>query len=348
MSQKYAESGVDISAGDAASRCAGREAKKTFLARMGMMGSAVDLPGGFAGILDMGDFYAVHNCDGVGTKIDLAEKNDAFDELGADLLAMVADDAVCVGAEPVSMVNTFDVEKINAEKIERMMKSLSEACIAQKIVISGGEIAELGNLVSGATWNATALGILEKTKFLSGQKIKVGDTVIALEEKGFRANGFSLVRKILRDNHLEVSDFAKKCLRGSTIYADAILEVLGRFGQKSQAEIRGMAHITGGGIPGNFFRILPPSCGARLDHLFAPGAEMQELKAMGSVSTREFFEVWNAGNGMLLVSAASEAEKIREILASRGIAAQIAGEITDSGKIEITAWNGEKLEYERT
>ena len=347
MSKKYAESGVDISAGDAASRLAGRAAKTTFSARAGRIGESVDLPGGFAGILDLGDFYAVHNCDGVGTKIDLAEKNNHFEELGADLLAMVADDAVCVGAEPVSLVNTFDVEKINSEKIGMMMESLAKACRAQKVVISGGEIAELGNLVSGATWNATALGILEKSKFLSGRAIVPGDVVIALEEKGFRANGFSLVRKILRDHDLEISDLARRCLLGSTVYADAILAILGRFGEAAQAEVHGVVHITGGGIPGNFPRILPESCGARLDGLFAPGAEMQELKDMGEVSTREFFQVWNGGNGMLVVAPETESEKILELLENKGVTAKVAGAITDTRKIEITAWNSEKLVYER-
>lgn len=347
MSKKYAEAGVDISAGDAASRLAGRAAKKTFSAREGRMGAPVDLPGGFAGILDFGDHYLVQNCDGVGTKIDLAEKNNHFEEMGADLLAMVADDAVCVGAEPVSLVNTFDVDKINSEKIGIMMESLAEACRAQKVVISGGEIAELGGLVSGMTWNATMLGILEKSKFLSGGDISAEDVVIALEEKGFRANGFSLVRKILRDHDLEVSDLARRCLRGSTVYANAIMAMLGRFGESARAQVKGIAHITGGGIPGNFFRILPEGLGANLNNIFVPGAEMQELKTLGKIPTQEFFEVWNAGNGMFLVAPESEAENILSILEEEGILAQRAGEIVEGDAITISAWNREECVFER-
>ena len=345
MSKKYAESGVDIAAGDAASRVAAAAAKKTFSARAGFFGTPVDLPGGFAGILDFGDFYAVQCCDGVGTKIELAEKNDFFDELGADLLAMVADDAACVGAETVSIVNTFDVEKIDAAKIEKMMTGLANICAAQKVAIVGGEIAELGKLVHGATWNATALGVLEKTKFISGEKIKPGDAIISLFEAGFRANGFSLVRKILRENHLEISDLAKKCLRGSTVFSGGILEIVGRFQKPKKAEIHGIAHITGGGIPGNLRRILPKNLGADFFDLFSPSAEMQKLKSLGEISTREFFEVWNAGNGMLVVAPPSDAEKIVEILKSQNISAKIAGKITENPEIEIAAWTGEKIVF---
>lgn len=345
MSEAYKQAGVDIVAGDAASRAAYQLAQTTFSARDGMIGAPADLPGGFAGALDFGDHYLIMNCDGVGTKVELAMQNEYYEELGKDLLAMVVDDAICLGAEVVSMTNTFDVERVDAAAIEAMMKGLATACREEKIIISGGEIAELGSLVRGILWNATAVGIVDKDKMITGAEIQPGDSIIALEEKGFRSNGFSLVRKILRDAGQEQSDLAKRCLRGSTLYHGKLLQLLGRKGEERKIGIKGLAHITGGGIPGNIRRILPKGMGANLTNLFAPGAEMQELRQMANLATKDLYTAWNGGNGMTLFCDPADEGKLLQSLSDLGLVAQKAGVVTDTPEVVVEAYDGEILRF---
>ena len=338
----YKKAGVDIKVGDEASRIAYKYAKSTFLSRRGMIGKAVIKDNAFAGLIDFGNFYLVQCDDGVGTKIEIAEKIGKFDTLGYDLLAMVADDAVCLGAETISVSNTIDTNKVDVHIIEEMMKGLAKACIEQKIIIPGGEIAEIGKSVNGNIWNATAIGILEKNKVIDGKNIEKGDKIIALREKGFRSNGFSLVRYILenelgKDAYKMKSPFGKSwgemLLKPSVIYSSALLKILGRFGENRKIEIKGISHITGGGIAGNFRRILKDKkLGAVFCDVFEPSEMVKEIQKMGNVAESEAYKTWNMGNGMMLVVTPENAEKILESL---DIEAKIAGEITDSGIIEI-------------
>jgi phosphoribosylformylglycinamidine cyclo-ligase len=353
----YKDSGVDISAGDKASKRAYECAKNTFSARDGMFGAPVQLDGGFAGALDFGDFYTILNCDGVGTKIDIALDTQNFAGLGYDLLAMTADDAICVGAEVVSITNTFDTNKVNAEEIGAMMKSLEKACVEQNITISGGEIAELGNTLNKTIWNSTAMGVVEKEKFLTGEKIQAGDIVISLKEDGFRSNGFSLARYVLAQNNIKYSDlfdenttWGEQLLTPCTIFHNAVLDCMGRFREEKKVQINGCVHVTGGGLAGNFFRILKKKgLGANLPDIYPMTAAMKKLQEIGNIEDREVYKTWNGGNGMLLVVPPSDAEKTLEILKMQGIEAKISGEITDTGKIFHANFahfgNGEMLEW---
>ncbi len=350
----YKKAGVDIKAGDAASRIAYELAKSTFNSRRGMIGEPVVEDGSFAGLIDMGDFYLVQGDDGVGTKIEIAEKISKFDTLGFDLLAMVADDAVCLGAETISVTNTLDTSKVDAKVVEELMKGLAEACRQQKVVIPGGEIAEVGKSVNGNVWNATAVGIVEKDKVITGKEIKVGDKIIALKEKGFRSNGFSLVRFIIehilgKDGYRQESPFGKSwgeaLLEPSTIYSAAILNILGRFGQERKINIKGIAHITGGGIPGNFNRILKATgLGARFDNLMPPSEIVKTIQKMGDVAEEEAYKTWNMGNGMMLVVSPEDAEKTLDMLK---LEAQVVGEIISEKMIEIASCGAfpQKLSY---
>ncbi|MBD3328253.1 phosphoribosylformylglycinamidine cyclo-ligase, partial [Candidatus Peregrinibacteria bacterium] len=339
----YKKSGVDIKAGDSASKIAYSEAKKTFESRKGLFGKPVKMDGGFAGALDFGDFYLIQNCDGVGSKIAVADAVKKYDTLGYDLLAMVTDDAVCVGAETISITNTVDTEKVSAEVIGEMMKGLRKACIEQKIVIPGGEIAELPGLVKGNSWNSTAVGIVEKSKFITGKNVKPGDKIIGLKSAGFRSNGFSLVRHILEKN-LGKSWFKKsykgkrswgeQVLTPSKIYSAALLEILGRYKKERKVDVKAVVHVTGGGIPGNIVRILNGK-GARVDNLPEPHEMMLKLMEMGQVSDKEAYKVWNMGVGMILIS--SEFEQIRSILSKNGVDSLVIGEVTGQTGIHLTS-----------
>ena len=281
--------------------------------------------------------------DGVGTKMEVAERMRKFDTLGTDLLAMVADDAVCLGAEVVAITNTLDTPKVSKKNTGELLKGLAKSCEKEKIAIAGGEIAEVGKAVNGMVWNATAIGVVEKKKIILGDKIRAGDAVIALKENGLRSNGFSLARKILEDKFGEnyhrklfgTKKWGELLLTPSRIYHDGILELVGRFGKQRKVEVHGICHITGGGITGNLPRILPKTLGARLTNLWKPPAFIRELIRIGGVSETEAREVWNLGNGMLLVVAPEDIDRTLEILRKQKIPARIAGEITKSGKIEI-------------
>jgi phosphoribosylformylglycinamidine cyclo-ligase len=338
----YKKAGVDIEAGDSASKIAYSYAKSTFASRKGMIGEPVTDEGSYAGLIDMGEFYIVQCDDGVGTKTEIAENIGKFDTLGYDLLAMVCDDAICMGAETISISNTIDTNKVDAFIIEELMKGLAKACIEQKIIIPGGEIAEVGKSVNGNIWNATAVGVLEKDKVITGGDIQPGDKIITLKEKGFRSNGFSLVRYILeqkfgKEVYRMDSPFNKiwgeALLEPSTLYSAELLKLTGRFGEKRKINIKGISHITGGGIAGNFRRILKDKkLGAKFDDIFAPSEMVKEIQKLGNVAEAEAYKTWNMGNGMMLVVNPVDAEKVLRLL---NIDAKIAGEITNNGVIEI-------------
>ncbi len=338
----YKKAGVDIKMGDRASKIAYSFARSTFASRKNMIGEPVTDEGSFAGMLDMGDFYIVQGDDGVGTKMEVAERIGKFDTLGYDLLAMVADDVICLGAETISISNTIDTNKVDPDIIHDLMKGLAKACIEQNVVIPGGEIAEVGKSVNGNVWNATAVGVLEKGKTITGSKINPGDKIIALLEKGFRSNGFSLVRYILEKEFDEniynkPSPFGKSwgemILKPSIIYSSALLDLLGRFGENRKINIKGIAHITGGGIPGNFNRILKQTgLGAEFNDLFPPSAMVKEIQKIGNVSEVEAYKTWNMGNGMMIVVNKTDAESVLNALS---VKAKIVGSIIEEKKIII-------------
>jgi len=342
----YKDSGVNIDAGDQASAMAYQAAKSTFPARAGMIGEPVRLDGGFAGLLDFGDYYLVKNDDGVGTKIAIAEAINDFSTLGYDLLAMVVDDAICLGAEVVSVTNTIDCNKVKPEVVEPMMNGLAAACREQKIVIPGGEIAEMNTMVNGYIWNASALGIVAKDKVITGKDVQFGDQIIGLPDPGFRSNGFSLVRYVLKNTfgenwfnqiYEDGVSWGKTVLTPSRIYHNDLLQILGRHGEARKLNIRGIAHITGGGLAGNFERILKhdETLGAKFTDLLEPPAFMQKIVELGGIAREEAYRTFNMGIAMTLVVDPATVEPLLAELTKLGINAKLMGEITATGKIEF-------------
>lgn len=339
----YKEAGVDIEMGDECSRIAYEAAKATFKGRKGMIGEPVIQEGGFSGALDFGDFYLVQNDDGIGTKMVIARQVGKYDTMGYDLVGMVADDAICVGAEVVSISNTIDVEKVEKGVISEMMKGLQAACEEQKIVIPGGEIAELGTMINGYVWNATAVGIVEKNKFITGDKVEPGDAIVGLRSRLFRSNGMTLVRHILAQNfgenwHNETYEggisWGEAVLEPTLIYHNAVLDMLGRYKQKAKVDISAIAHITGGGLPGNIIRVVKhKGFGAKIDNLPKPNEVMMKIKELGNVNDKEAYKTWNMGVGMAIVT--KEPEKVIKIASEHDIAAMEIGKITSEKGIRI-------------
>ncbi|OGJ59421.1 hypothetical protein A2881_05540 [Candidatus Peribacteria bacterium RIFCSPHIGHO2_01_FULL_55_13] len=364
----YKDSGVDVAAGDKASKAAYNAAASTFASRKGMIGAPVFEEGGYAGFLDMGDYYLVMTDDGTGTKIDVALAAGNCKTLGSDLLAMVTDDAVCTGAEVIAVSNTIDIAKVDPKIIGDLMRGLSDACTAQKIVIPAGEIAEVPGAVHSATWSATAIGIVAKDRVIDTGKIAVGDAVITLKENGARSNGFSLIRKILSEEcgkewwgergqgptlrqssgqGAKGATWGELVLTPSVVYHAAILELIGRHGKKPVINVKGIAHITGGGIGSKFRRVLKKTgLGATLTDLFDPPEWLTEIAAMGNVATEECYKTWCMGNGMLIVVDPKDAQEAITNLKKSGIEAKICGEITKDSAIMVKAFDGSILKFQ--
>lgn len=345
----YKESRVNsMDRKDKCSSIAYSYAKKTFL-RKGI-GRPLILDWGFSGPIDMGDHFLLLNDDGVGTKLILGLRLSKLDTLGYDLLAMVADDAVCQGGEVIAITNTIDVQQANENIVRELMKGLAEACKKQNVVIAGGEIAELGKVINYPVWNASAVAIVEKEKLITGKNVKVGDALVSFRSAVIRSNGLTLARHILKERYGEnwyIKKYDEKhcwgeiLLTPSIIYHSAVLDMIGRFGEKRKIDIHGIAHITGGGIPGNLARILG-NFGADLKNLFPPHPALKKLQTLGKVSDSEAYNTWNMGNGMILAMPKKDAKKALEIARKNKIDAQVCGEVVKEKGIKLLCKGAER------
>lgn len=343
------KSGLDIDLGNLCSKDAFGWAKKTFPNRANKAGAAaLKVDGGFSNLLQFGKQRIGIASDGIGTKIELAERTRIYNTLGFDLVAMVADDLATAGFEPTNISNIIDVDHLDREVINSLMQGLADACEYSGISISGGEIAELGNRINGYgegmhfNWCSTAIGILPDSleQPFDGTAVKAGHKVLALRSRGFRSNGFSLVRRLMQaafgeDWHLEpyegIETWGEALLTPSLIYTPLINALTHR-----GIALSGIAHITGGGIADNFQRVLKANnLGAQLDNLFEPLPIMQRLMDLGKVAAEDAYLYWNMGNGMLLVAEEDQVDKVLALGEQCGYQLQVAGHITAEKGIRL-------------
>jgi phosphoribosylformylglycinamidine cyclo-ligase len=344
------KSGVDIDLGNKSSEIAYGYAIKTFPNRSGKKGAVGSKSnGGFSNLLIFGKEHIGIGSDGIGTKAELAERTGIYHTLGYDLVAMVADDLAAVGFEPTNLSNVIDVDFIEADVIEELMKGLSEACNFSGITITGGEIAELGNRIGGFgdrmhfNWSATAIGILPENlnESIDGTRVKPGQVVFSLKSRGFRSNGFSSVRRIMSETfgenwHSAMYDdkttWGEKLLTPSLIYSPLITELV-----TSGIELTGIAHITGGGVFDNFRRVLKiNNVGAKLDNLFEPLAFMKKVQELGNISNDDAYLWWNMGNGMLFIADEENTEHILEKAKKMQYECRVAGKIKAENSISVS------------
>lgn len=340
----------DIDLGNQCSRNAYNWAKKTFDTRKGRHGEiGMKIDGAFSNALHFGAERIGISSDGIGTKIELAERMGIYDTLGFDLLAMTADDLVCAGFIPTNLSNILDVDVLDYAIVDQLMRGLHDAAIYTNIAVTGGEIAELGNRIGGYgrqmhfNWCATAIGTLHPSLSapIDGSRIAVGDAVFAIQSPSFRSNGFSVARRVLEshfgaDWHHEPHNQGKKwgeiLLNPSLICTPLVLHLL-----NSGIDIRGVAHITGGGIIDNFGRVLKVNrLGACLDSLFEPLDPMLVLMDKGALSPEKAYLYWNMGNALLFVVPSKQAEAVLSLVApQKTYQVQVAGEITNTPIISL-------------
>ncbi|MBW2978197.1 hypothetical protein KY331_05095 [Candidatus Woesearchaeota archaeon] len=370
----YAKAGVNLKLGDDASKILYEAAKKTFENRKDNIGEIIVPFDDFSGVrvidiseLPKGSFMCT-GFDGIGTKVEIAQRMGNHSSIAFDLFAMVCDDAVVRGAEPVLIGSVLDVNSLGAEGHSNifMLKQLAggyiSAAKAANVAVVNGEIAELGNAIGGFgkfkyNWCASVVWFANKEGLFTGKEIKLGDSVVVLQEKGFRANGLSLVRKILSMKHgedwhnfkFEGEKMGDLVLEPSTIYSKAVVHMHGGFKTKGVCNIHGVAHITGGGIPGKLGRVLKASgYGAELNDLFSPCKAMQYCQKIGDVKDKEAYKTWNMGQGLVIITP--EPEKVVSEASKFGINAKIAGKIIEERKIKLKSkgvfHNGEQLVFD--
>ncbi|MFW6366199.1 MAG: AIR synthase-related protein [Spirochaetota bacterium] len=347
---KERESGVDIDIGNRCSRRAYELSKETFANRSGKPGApCMSVDGLFSNMLDFNGTKIGISSDGIGTKIELAERCGIYDTLGYDLLAMVADDLAAGGFVPTNISNIIDVDFLEYDIIDSLMSGLKKACDECGVAISGGEIAELGGRISGYgsrmhfNWCSTAIGILHDALAapLDGSSISEGDAVITLKSRGFRSNGFSLVRRTMEsclgeEWHLQPyngTTYGNALLTPSLVYSPLITELMNRRIVPSS-----VVHVTGGGVADNFARVLKKKrYGAVLNSLFDPHDIMVNMCDLAGIDMRFAYRYWNMGNGMLLTVPETLLDAALDCASFMGYDACRAGIIDRSGSITIPA-----------
>jgi phosphoribosylformylglycinamidine cyclo-ligase len=336
MSEKpltYADAGVSINAGNALVEAIGPLARST-----ARPGADAEL-GGFGGLFDLKaagyrDPLLVAANDGVGTKLKLAIETGRHDGVGIDLVAMCANDLVVQGAEPLFFLDYYATGKLDNEVAAAVVASIAEGCRQAGCALIGGETAEMPGMYSAGDYDLAGfcVGAVERDKVLTGRGVAAGDLILGLASSGVHSNGFSLVRRIIEQEDWKL-DARFPQLRGRTL-ADVLLEptriyVRALLPLVQEGWIKGLAHITGGGLLENIPRILPDTCHAVLDlgrWSLPPIFEL--LQQAGQVAPEEMARTFNCGIGMALVIAPEEADRVTASLEGAGET------VFDIGRIE--------------
>ena len=333
----YAGAGVDIDAADAAVE-----------AMRGIVQSTTGVPGvlggfgGFGGMFEVPAGYErpvlVSSTDGVGTKMAVAMATGRFETIGIDLVAMCVDDLVCCGARPLFFLDYQLLGKVDPDRVAEVMSGIAEGCRQAGCAIIGGELAEHPGLIGPDELDVAgfAVGIVEYDRIIDGRmRARAGDVLIGLPSPGLRSNGYSLARRALLGTAGRNLDepawegsggwsLADELLRPSVIYTPAILGLLDR------VEVRAVAHITGGGLPGNVPRVLPATVDAVFERAsWEVPAIFAEIQRAGAIEGAEMDRVFNLGLGMVVVVPPVESAAALDVLRAQGHDARRVGELVE-------------------
>ena len=332
-SYTYAESGVDIDAGERAVTLMKGAVEATN--RPEVVGGL----GGFAGLfaLDTQKYrkpLLASSTDGVGTKIALARQLDRHDTVGIDLVAMCVDDLVACGAEPLFLQDYVACGKVVPERIAAIVTGIATGCRLAGASLVGGETAEHGDLMGADDYDlaATAVGVVEADAVLGPERVRAGDVVVAMASSGFHSNGYSLVRRVVAEAGLDLlatpagldRELGATLLEPTRIYALDCLALVAELGVE---QVHAFAHITGGGLAGNAARVVPDGLVAELDRsTWALPAAVHLLESYG-VPRAESERAFNCGVGMVAAVAPDAAERTVALLTERGVPAWVAGTV---------------------
>jgi len=355
----YVAAGVSVAAGDRAVELMRADVESTFrpevVGGLGGFGGAIGIPAGYR------DPLLVASTDGVGTKTAIAMALDRFDTVGIDLVAMCADDVVCAGAEPIAFLDYLAVGHVVPEWAAELVSSVAAGCREAGCALIGGETAEHPGLMEPDEFDLSgcAIGVVERTDVIDGSKVEAGDVIVGLASSGLHSNGFSLVRALVAQWDLDLTEPYQVRLRRSLgdkaadaavagapnetmatlgeilltptrIYARAVLAARSAV-RAGGHDVHAIAHITGGGLPGNVPRGLPDGLAARLDPArWRMHSVMRLFGALGGLDDKELRATFNGGLGMTLVVPRAAAERAIGALAERRIEAAVVGEVVST------------------
>ncbi|WP_174297895.1 phosphoribosylformylglycinamidine cyclo-ligase [Sphingomonas bacterium] len=328
----YADAGVSIAAGNALVRAIAPLARATR-----RPGADAEL-GGFGGVFDpraagYADPLLVAANDGVGTKLRLAVEHDRHDGVGIDLVAMCANDLLVQGAEPLFFLDYYASGRLDEEVATRVVAGIADGCRQAGCALIGGETAEMPGMYAGSDYDLAGfcVGAVERDRLLTGAAIRPGDVLLGLASSGVHSNGFSLVRRLAADRGWRMERPAlfdpdvlliDALMAPTRIYVAALLPLL------KAGRIRGLAHVTGGGLLENVPRVLPEGCRAAIDAgAWTQPRLMAFLQAQGRIEPEEMARTFNCGIGMVAVVAPDEADAVAAALASAGETALRIGDV---------------------
>lgn len=334
VSLSYKDAGVNIEAGNEFVNQIKHITKSTH--RPGVMANI----GGFGGLFSLAQKaykkpVLVSGTDGVGTKLKLAQMLNRHDTIGIDLVAMCVNDIIVLGAEPLFFLDYFATGKLALDRATEVIKGIGEGCRQSNCALIGGETAEMPGMYHGEDYDLAgfAVGIVEEDAIINGENIEAGDILIGLPSSGPHSNGYSLIRKILEVSKTDIhqafgnSTLGDTLLTPTKIYVRLILQLL------QQVKIKGIAHITGGGLLENIPRVLPDHTKAVIDaSQWQLPSIFQWLQDKGNIEMREMYRTFNCGVGMVLVIAKSELSLLQTTLTSMDEKFIILGEIAKSSE----------------
>jgi phosphoribosylformylglycinamidine cyclo-ligase len=334
----YKDAGVDIDAGDALV-----EAIKP-LARSTMRDGCVGGIGGFGALFEVPRKYSdpvlVSSTDGVGTKLKLAFDYDRHNTVGIDLVAMCVNDIIVQGAEPLFFLDYFATGKLDADRSIAVVEGIAEGCRQAGAALIGGETAEMPGMYAQGEYDLAGfcVGAVERDRILDGTAVDIGDMVIGIRSSGPHSNGYSLIRRVMEINAVgpetivDGTAIRDLVLEPTRIYVKPVLSTLEAF------PVHAIAHITGGGLPGNVKRVLPAGCHARIDaQAWEWPSIFHWLQSSGGINTGEMHRTFNCGIGMVLVVPGDHAPAIVRHLEMEGENARVIGEIAAAtGEPEVT------------
>ncbi len=359
----YARAGVDVGAGERAVELMRGSVASTrrpeVLGGLGGFGSAFTIPAGVR------DPVIVSSTDGVGTKTAIAAALRRFDTIGVDLVAMCADDVVCTGAEPVAFLDYVAVGRLDPVNVAELVAGVADGCRRAGCALVGGETAEHPGLMAADEFDLAGfcIGVVERSSLLDGTTARPGDAIVGLASSGLHANGFSLVRALVAEHDLDLATPYQAVLRRvlgdaaaaaaiavepdhalatlgdvlltpTRVYARDMLAVRAALAADGH-DVRGIAHVTGGGLPGNVPRALPEALGARLDPAAWPLPSVIGLVgALGGLEDDELRATFNGGLGMVLVVPPAAADRAVELMDERGLAAWVVGQVVDAAGLD--------------
>lgn len=332
----YASAGVDIEAGDRAVDLFKPLAKRA--SRPEVRGGL----GGFAGLFALRGGYRepllASSTDGVGTKLAVAQAMDKHDTVGLDLVAMVVDDLVVCGAEPLFLQDYIAVGRTVPERVSAIVSGIAEGCVIAGCALLGGETAEHPGLMEPDHYDisATGVGVVEADDLLGPERVRPGDVIIAMGSSGLHSNGYSLARKVLLEidrmnlaGHVEEfgRTLGEELLEPTRIYAKDCLALA------AETQVRTFCHVTGGGLAGNLERVIPPGLVAEIERgSWTPAPIFAMIAQRGRVERAEMEKTFNMGVGMVAVVAPEDTDRALAILTARHLDCWTLGTVTKNGE----------------